>query len=65
MSLKIAAVLQRGFCMKIRAFKMFALEVFSKFGLSRYFILFLSTERNGTTDTDRDDLRSTCPMPSC
>ncbi|KAL2308297.1 hypothetical protein Nmel_001310 [Mimus melanotis] len=22
------------------------------------------TERNGTTDIDRDDLRSTCPMPS-
>lgn len=40
MSLKIAAVLQRCFCLKIRAFLMFTLEIFSKFGWSRHFISF-------------------------
>lgn len=32
--------------------------------MDRAGVLFLSTERNGTTEVDRDDLRSTCPTPS-
>lgn len=32
--------------------------------LDRAGVLFLSTERNGTIEVDRDDLRSTCPTPS-